>query len=462
MGVRGLQQFVDRCCPEACVAVDLRDMARQHAARTTDHTTSPTLVVDGMACLRHWYSCKDWVCGGQWREYMESLKSWVESFTSAGIRLVFFFDGVIEEKKRREWVKRRHRVNREVCKVFHHIKTRGQQPGRDLFILPSGLATFTPFALRSLGQEVFCTVQEADFEIARYARRHGSMGILGQDSDFIIYDSAPYLSMAKLQIDSLTTVLYDRQRLCRSIGLSLNQLPLLACLLGNDVVSEERMQHIRNNAMATYRKMYPAPLSGSQQGQMVLSVSQFVSSLLGQEEEGTRLIPQSLNLSDPDRELLERGVCSYLLPGQQALQLGDSFPSGSAFEKYVSPEILKACREKHIATEGFMVYNVLCEGVVECSNSVEDEEDNELLPQALVYKSCRQHIYSLLLQPRHDGSVAEPPAIREWFVYPGNPLNKPELVHPIAVSLPCDQPSLDLLWFSTGPEVSALRLASFF
>ena len=40
MGVRGLQQFVDRCCPEACVAVDLRDMARQHAARTTDHTTS--------------------------------------------------------------------------------------------------------------------------------------------------------------------------------------------------------------------------------------------------------------------------------------------------------------------------------------------------------------------------------------------------------------------------------------
>lgn len=54
-----------------------------------------------------------------------------------------------------------------------------------------------------------------------------------------------------------------------------------------------------------------------------------------------------------------------------------------------------------------MVYSVLCEGVVECSNSVEDEEDNELLPQALVYKSCRQHIYSLLLQPRHDGRTPD-------------------------------------------------------
>lgn len=44
-----------------------------------------------------------------------------------------------------------------------------------------------------------------------------------------------------------------------------------------------------------------------------------------------------------------------------------------------------------------MVYNVVCEGVVECSNSLEDEEDTELLPQALVYKPCRQRIYSLLL-----------------------------------------------------------------
>lgn len=65
----------------------------------------PTLVVDGMACLCYWYSCKDWACGGQWREYLDILKRWVEAFTSAGIRLVFFFDGVVEEQKRQEWVR---------------------------------------------------------------------------------------------------------------------------------------------------------------------------------------------------------------------------------------------------------------------------------------------------------------------------------------------------------------------
>ena len=65
----------------------------------------PTLVVDGMACLRSWYSCEDWVSGGQWKEYMSILVRWVEAFTSAGIRLVFFFDGVVDEHKSPEWVR---------------------------------------------------------------------------------------------------------------------------------------------------------------------------------------------------------------------------------------------------------------------------------------------------------------------------------------------------------------------
>lgn len=37
---------------------------------------------------------------------MDVLKSWVESFSLAGIRLVFFFDGVVGEQKRQEWVRK--------------------------------------------------------------------------------------------------------------------------------------------------------------------------------------------------------------------------------------------------------------------------------------------------------------------------------------------------------------------
>lgn len=70
---------------------------------------------------------------------------------------------------------------------------------------------------------------------------------------FTFLHSAPYLSVAQLQVETLTTVMYDRRKLCQSIGLATAQLPLLACLLGNDVVSEVEMQHIRNEAMSIYR-----------------------------------------------------------------------------------------------------------------------------------------------------------------------------------------------------------------
>ncbi|KAM8893656.1 LOW QUALITY PROTEIN: constitutive coactivator of peroxisome proliferator-activated receptor gamma [Spinachia spinachia] len=275
-------------------------------------------VATGHMASAHWCTCKDWACGGQWREYMEALKGWVEAL--AGIRLVSFFRGMVEDRKTQVW----------------------------------------------------CSVQEAYYEIASYARPHGCMSILGQDSDFIIYDSAPYLSVVKLRTGRLTTVVYDRQRLCRAIGLTASQLPLLACLLGNDVVSEDPMQHIRNNAIATYR----AP--------------------------------------------------------------------PSAIEKHVSAQILKACREKHIAT-GFMVYGVVCQG--DCSNTLKNDEDSETSPLSQA-KSVHDFPVSL-------------PAIRGWCVYHGNPLKEPDMVHALTCSLPYFSVSLNLLWFGTGPEVPTLCLMLF-
>ncbi|XP_055010265.1 constitutive coactivator of peroxisome proliferator-activated receptor gamma isoform X2 [Boleophthalmus pectinirostris] len=412
-----------------------------------------------MACLRPWYSGKDWVSGGQWKEYMDILKSWVEAFTSAGIRLVFFFDGVVEEQKRPTWIKRRHRVNGDICKIFAHIKAYGEQPRGEMCVLPSGLATFTRFALKSLGQEVFCSVREADYEIASYAREHNCMGILGQDTDYIIFDSAPYLSSAKLRINSLTTVLYDRQRLCHTLGLAVFHLPLLACLLGNDVVSEEQMQPIRKDALAKYSKLNSTSYPGSQQQDIILAVSQFVRSC---SESPDVLVTPSLKLSPVDKELLEKGVQSYLLSDQtKHLSSETTDHPVAVYQKYVSPTILQACREKHVAAEGFMVYSVVSEGMVECSNSLEDEEDTELLPQALVYKPCRQRMYGVLLLHTFSDVDINPPPIKEWFVYPGNPLKEPEMVPPTPLNMQCDHPGLDTLWFGEEEEISSLRRACF-
>jgi hypothetical protein len=57
-------------------------MALQHVcvqdSTQGSSTTPPTLVVDGMACLRDWY-------GGQWKELMHCLEEFVDAFTNAGI-----------------------------------------------------------------------------------------------------------------------------------------------------------------------------------------------------------------------------------------------------------------------------------------------------------------------------------------------------------------------------------------
>lgn len=104
--------------------------------------------------------------------------------------------------------------------------------------------------------------------------------------------------------------------------------------------------------------------------------------------------------------------------------------------------------------------------MAECSNTLEDADDTELLPQALVFKPCRKHVYGLLLLSGRDGNIhksrlvtrpvvvfhsifqsdrpalvlpgssTDAPAVREWFVYPGNHLKEADMVEPVPVCLP--------------------------
>lgn len=336
MGVQGLNYFMENCCPETCIKVDLKKFAVDHINAHPGST--PTLVVDGMACVRQWYRCQAWVHGGQWKEYMHILNEFVSAFSAAGIKLVFYFDGVVEERKRAEWVRRRLRSNKDIAKIFHFIKSHGQQPGRDMFSLPSGLATFSRFALKSLGQETKCSTREGDYEIASYANSHNCMGILGQDSDFVIYDTVPYLSASKLCLQSMTTVMFSREKLCHALGLEKIELPLIACLLGNDVVPDTCMRHIQERALDEYRRKH-----GRHQGEKVFAVVDFITDNchpLREESEGFA----SLSLPVKDKHLLENGMHSYVLPGQRfpwSNQKLCDFDAACAMENFVDAVILQ-------------------------------------------------------------------------------------------------------------------------
>ncbi|XP_032506943.1 constitutive coactivator of peroxisome proliferator-activated receptor gamma isoform X1 [Phocoena sinus] len=311
MGVRGLQGFVRSSCPHICMVVNFKELAEHHRSRHPGGT--PTIVVDAMCCLRYWYTPDSWICGGQWREYFSSLREFVKTFTAVGIKLVFFFDGMVEQSKRDEWVKRRLKNNREIAKIFHYIKSHREQPGRNMFFIPSGLAIFTQFALKALGQETLCSLQEADYEVASYGLQNNCLGILGEDTDYLIYDTCPYFSISELSLDSLDTIMLCREKLCQSLGLSLSDLPLLACLLGNDIIPEGMFESFRYKCLSSYTSVKE---NFDKKGNIILAVADHISKVL-RLHQGEKKLEEMLPLG-PNKALFYKGVASYLLPGQKS------------------------------------------------------------------------------------------------------------------------------------------------
>ncbi|XP_024904809.1 constitutive coactivator of peroxisome proliferator-activated receptor gamma isoform X7 [Pteropus alecto] len=309
MGVRGLQGFVGSACPHTRTAVNFKELAELH--RSQHPGCAPTVVVDAMCCLRYWYTPESWVCGGQWREYFAALRDFVTAFTTVGIKLVFFFDGMVEQGKRAVWVRRRLKNNQEIARIFHYIKSHGEQPGRNMFFLPSGLAIFTRFALKTLGQETLCSLQEADYEVASYGLQHNCLGILGEDTDYLIYDTCPYFSISELCLDSLDTVMLCREKLCESLELSLADLPLLACLLGNDTVPEGLFESFRFQCLSSYTS---ARKNSDKRGNVILAVADHISKVL-RLHQGEKKLEEMLPLGQ-NKALFYKGVASYLLPGQ--------------------------------------------------------------------------------------------------------------------------------------------------
>ncbi|XP_061284596.1 constitutive coactivator of peroxisome proliferator-activated receptor gamma isoform X1 [Bos javanicus] len=515
MGVRGLHGFVASSCPHVCTVVNFKELAERHRSQHPGGT--PTIVVDAMCCLRYWYTPESWVCGGQWREYYSSLREFVRTFTAVGIKLIFFFDGMVEQSKRDEWVKRRLKNNREIAKIFHYIKSRREQPGRNMFFIPSGLAIFTRFALKALGQETLCSLQEADYEVASYGFQNNCLGILGEDTDYLIYDTCPYFSISELSLDSLDTVMLCREKLCQSLGLRLADLPLLACLLGNDVIPEGMFESFRYKCLTSYASVRE---SCDRKGNVILAVADHISKVL-RLHQGEKKLEEMLPLG-PNKALFYKGVASYLLPGQkspwfiqkpedvvtldkQVLSMSSDPESKQEFPMcmdseskqklpvgtdpefnleapmctntevkqedpinvgpeakhqvtvVLDPEILKVARAQHVQAESYLVYSVMSSGEVECSNSLEDATDQALPSQAFVYRPVRQRVYSLLLGGGGGGSSTGP-AVKEWFVYSGNPLRQPDLVRPLQMNIPGGTPSLRQLWLSQEPGIQAQRL----
>lgn len=87
------------------------------------------------------------------------------------------------------------------------------------------------------------SIEECDEEIIEYASKNDCFAIFAQDTDFIISDvQACVLSSKNFDVCTMSTLVYDRNKLAKILKIKVSQLPLLAVLAGNDLINYETIK----------------------------------------------------------------------------------------------------------------------------------------------------------------------------------------------------------------------------
>ena len=475
MGVKGLQAYVDQCCPDALQHVNIKELAQQHRHH---YGNQAILVIDGMSLLRKFYNPDiPWVYGGEWLEFFEKIQDFLETLKKADIKPVFIFDGVIEQSKRATWLDRRKKERRLMLQVFDHIKKTGQHPDHRLYHIPPCTSEGMMQALIHLGVEVIKSVIEADKEVFRYYKKYRCFGVLSQDSDFLIFDIDHYFSSISLDLKTLRIKMYNKQVLCRHLGLHPSLLPLLACILGNDTISQGCLTKFHHWVTRTpqdrklkYQTTVPCCAeylaSLGIDVRSTKAISDFEMDIFrqpGMEGVMQQVINDYTVLDDSQDAAKQSHHPKTSSSGQ--LPQGD----GNPHHQYNHPQsnkaremmqlktaqlakyhgILEIIKKKHTdSTYTGHIEQVLRFAETECSMSFEDDSDTNMPSAAVVLKPIRQRMYGLLFGvgffgPRtdesngtRDGLVVGINAVHEYFAYAGNPLKDPDLVTAEPLDLP--------------------------
>ncbi|CAL1292478.1 unnamed protein product [Larinioides sclopetarius] len=440
MGVKGLLSLV-QSCSEACRFVSIEKMAKDHQCA---FHCSPVLVVDGSNIIPWLYSYRKYslesIYGGQWIQFREVLKEFVLKFQSKGIKLVFIFDGNNCEEKMTKWVQRRTERYKEIASIFNDISQNLQEKAIARPHISAGLKILAKFALKELGIDFYQTDQEMDADnyIADYANKNRAVfAILSNDSDFIIFDTKPMLSTYKLRLNQLKTVMYDRCCFAeRYLNISPKQLPLFACLMGNDYVPFLTMRDfcqrlagfenlsketkVKNLCKLIKQKKWTGNFANKQE------LSSISCEIFGHEKE-TRLI--------------KCGLKSYAV---------NNVPIALTLCMRMSHDFEQAIHERHFNCSNTCIFNLLCKKQYLSSEVL---EDGSSFPSALAYREIRQRCYGILFNCFVEPGNAKSVVIEERCWYKKNPnennnLNEPERIQPLPLRNTSDVIRVECLWFN--------------
>lgn len=190
------------------------------------------------------------ICGGRHEKILKNWTNLLRNLKSTGCSLVFFRDLKTENSKLQKSLSRCNYIHNLSIKLYDLIDS-GERLNNVSKKVAAGALTTAFYGMgliaNKFGQVFNSTKHECDFELAQYATNHKVMAVLSNDSDFLIFPGPWKLwSSEKLREKRdknnskriIETIEYDRNALAKICSLSQHQLPLLATILGNDIMEK--------------------------------------------------------------------------------------------------------------------------------------------------------------------------------------------------------------------------------
>ncbi|GAB6020469.1 hypothetical protein CHUAL_003160 [Chamberlinius hualienensis] len=432
MGVLGLSSYIKRNCASCRQPVSIEKLASDFRINNGS-LTLPTVVVDARNVTELIYGKDvDSNCGGQYMEMLDGIKKFILSFKQLKIKLVFFFGGVERANSSHEnqWLKKKKQEIDNINEIFRQIK-KGNFDGEPKWMQKIGF--FQQFAIRYLYKddpyvEVYTTIEGDDHKVAaQYARDNKAMAILTNDTVFLVYDTVP--TLGSFSLDNMKTTVMDRNVIGRELGIRPSDMPILATLVGSDLLTDHDLSVIHKNVMGK--------LFRQADNTKIPSILNFIGR--NSIDAGRLILMVRMKINDELSRRVEASINSYNL-GSGGLEYYRQ-RSTQPMEKY-SVEFFK--QQTILTNIPTLIVRVLVSGCVDrnINMTLQDQYDRYISTTCVeLYRPIRKKLYGIIL---NSPTFNLTPIKELWVSF--DKQKKEDLVSPIPVLVDGKTVNMTDLW----------------
>lgn len=219
--------------------------------RSSCHEKPPLIIIDltYYLCGISTNSRMEQLCGGRAHHFLHNFESFLGRLREQVGELVFFSNAYTKDEDFEIWSKRANeRYEKEISVL-------------DLIYQDESLENITQFclankiyvALHKLIHPIIWDIARRNgrviktYDITRsaasYAKEHGAMAIIGNSSDYLIFDGDwRYWNSRKLNMREMKVLEIDKEAMRAHFLLNIGQMPIFATILGNHIVDTSALE----------------------------------------------------------------------------------------------------------------------------------------------------------------------------------------------------------------------------